>query len=161
MLNLNTLKPGKGSAKKKKRVGRGNSSGHGTYSTRGLKGQKSRSGVSNLKRLGMKSTLLNLPKIRGFKSLKPRAQAVNLFAINTHFKDGAVITPAILVKAGLIGNTNDPVKVLGQGELKIKNVKFKNMNVSATAKAQIEKMGGEVILRGLPKKLVKKKPVKK
>ena len=46
MLSLNTIKKTKGSSKKIKRVGRGNASGHGTYSTRGLKGQKSRSGVS-------------------------------------------------------------------------------------------------------------------
>jgi large subunit ribosomal protein L15 len=54
MLTLNSIKKAKGSAKGRKRVGRGNASGHGTYSTRGLKGQKSRSGVSGLKRLGMK-----------------------------------------------------------------------------------------------------------
>jgi len=67
-LQAQQLKPATGSTKKRKRVGRGNSSGHGTYSTRGLKGQKSRSGVSGLKRLGMRQVLLRTPKYKGFKS---------------------------------------------------------------------------------------------
>ena len=86
-LSLHTIKPSKGAAKKRKRVGRGNASGHGTYSTRGLKGQKSRSGVSGLKRLGLKMTLSRIPKKRGFKSPKAKNQVVNLTDINENFKE--------------------------------------------------------------------------
>jgi len=106
-LSLHTIKPAKGSTKKRKRVGRGNASGHGTYSTRGIKGQKARSGVSNLKRLGMKMTLMRTPKKRGFKSLKPKDQVLNLTDINKNFKDGDTINPKILLKKGLI----DTIKI--------------------------------------------------
>jgi large subunit ribosomal protein L15 len=90
-LSLSNLKKSKLAFKKRKRVGRGNASGHGTYSTRGLKGQKSRSGVSGLKRLGMKKQLLAVPKRRGFVSRHPKAQPVSLLALTKAFKDGALI----------------------------------------------------------------------
>jgi large subunit ribosomal protein L15 len=145
MLSLNNLKPNKGSTKKRKRVGRGNASGHGTYATRGLKGQKSRSGVTNLKRLGMKKMLLNLPKVRGFKSPKPKNQTINLFDLNKYFKDGAKISPKTLVAVGLIEDANAIVKVLGQGQLKVKKLEFISVKISDGAKAQIEKNGGKIV----------------
>lgn len=137
-LSLHTIKPAKGSTKKKKRIGRGNASGHGTYSGRGLKGQKSRSGGKNgLKRLGMKTILLNIPKKRGFKSQKPKNQVVNLADINKCFKDGDVVDCHSLLKAGLIGTIKLPVKILGNGELKLKNLKFVNVKMSKNASKQI------------------------
>lgn len=137
-LSLHTIKPAKGATKKRKRVGRGNASGHGTYSGRGLKGQKSRSGGKNsLKRLGMKTILLNIPKKRGFKSQKPKNQAVNLADINKNFKDGATINLQTLLKAGLIDTIKLPVKILGKGELKLKNVKFEGVKMSKSVKNQI------------------------
>jgi len=147
MLSLSNLKPNKGATKKRKRVGRGNASGHGTYSTRGLKGQNSRSGVSGLKRLGMKPMLLNLPKKRGFTSLQDKDQVVNLTAINRHFKEGGKVTPNTLLKAGLIEDASKSVKVLGQGQLTLKNLELVNLKVSATAKAQLEKLGGKIIAK--------------
>ncbi len=137
-LSLHTIKPAKGSVKKKKRVGRGNASGHGTYSTRGIKGQKSRSGVSNLKRLGMKMTLMRVPKKRGFKSLKPKDQVLNLADINKNFKDGDVINPKVLLKKGLIDTVKIGVKILGNGDLKLKNLKFEGVKMSESVK---EKLG--------------------
>lgn len=145
MLSLSNLKPAKGSIKNRKRVGRGNASGHGTYATRGLKGQKSRSGVSGLKRLGMKPMLLNLPKKRGFNSLKSKNQVVNLSMLNRHFKDGDKITPKALLKAGLIVDAAKATKLLGQGNLALKQIEVSNLAVSAPAKVQIEKLGGKVI----------------
>ncbi|MBU4346974.1 50S ribosomal protein L15 [Candidatus Parcubacteria bacterium] len=137
-LRLHTIKPAKGSTKKRKRVGRGNASGHGTYSGRGLKGQKSRSGGKNgLKRLGMKTTLLNIPKKRGFKSQKPKNQAVNLADINKYFEDGATINLQTLLKAGLINTIKLPVKILRKGDLKLKNVKFEGVKMSGSVKNQI------------------------
>jgi len=137
MLSLNTLKKAKGSAKKIKRVGRGNSSGHGTYSTRGLKGQKARSGVSNLKRLGMRKQLLAIPKVRGFKSLNPKNQIVSVKAINSHFKDGEVVNLAALFEKKLIGTVNEPAKVLGKERLTVK-VSFEKVLTSSSVKNQLK-----------------------
>jgi large subunit ribosomal protein L15 len=141
-LSLNTLRPAKGSTKKKKRVGRGNSSGHGTYSTRGLKGQKSRSGVSGLKKLGLKTIIQSAPKSRGFKSLRPKSQPVNLGELNKFFKDGDKITPSSLMRVGLISTTGLTVKILSSGELKIKKLQFSKVRVSQTAKTQIAGLEG-------------------
>lgn len=144
MLSLSNLKPKQGSQKTRKRVGRGNASGHGTYATRGLKGQNSRSGVSGLKRLGMKPMLLNIPKSRGFKSLAPKAVAVNVFALSKVYKDNETVSRVTLVKKGLIEATKNPIKILGQGTLTIKGLKFEKVSVSQSAREQIEKLGGKI-----------------
>lgn len=137
MLSLNTITKAKGSSKKNKRVGRGNASGHGTYSTRGLKGQKSRSGVSNLKRLGMKKQLLAIPKSRGFKSLNPKNQVISVKAINQNFKDNETVNPTILFEKKLISSASLPVKVLGKEKLTVK-VKFEKIKMSEGVKSQIK-----------------------
>ncbi len=137
MLSLNTLKKTKGSSKKIKRVGRGNASGHGTYSTRGLKGQKSRSGVSNLKRLGMRKQLLAIPKSRGFKSLKPKNQAISVRVINNNFKDGEIVNPSILAEKKLISSVDKPVKILGKEKLTVK-VTFEKVLMSESVKEQLK-----------------------
>ncbi|MFC1678450.1 50S ribosomal protein L15 [Patescibacteria group bacterium] len=136
---IHTIKANKKASRNKKRVGRGNSSGHGTYSCRGLKGQKSRSGVSGLKRLGMKQILLRTPKKKGFKSEKIKDQIVNLEELNKHFKSNEVVTPKSLQDKGLIDNINIGVKILANGKLKVKNLKFQNVKYSRSVKAQIEK----------------------
>lgn len=136
MLSLNTIKQAKGSSKKKKRVGRGNASGHGTYSTRGLKGQKSRSGVSNLKRLGMKKQLLKIPKVRGFKSQQPKNQVVSVKSINSNFKDNEIVSKTSLFEKKLISSANQPVKILGKEKLTVK-VKFENIKMSEGLKSQL------------------------
>jgi large subunit ribosomal protein L15 len=136
MLSLNTISQAKGRAKKHKRVGRGNSSGHGTYSTRGLKGQKSRSGVSGLKRLGLKKQLLQIPKNRGFRSLKPKNQVVSVKAINANFKDGEIVTPAALFSKELISSASRSVKILGKEKLTVK-VKFEKIKMSSSLTSQL------------------------
>lgn len=137
MLSLNTIKQSKGTKTKRKRVGRGNASGHGTYSTRGIKGQKSRSGVSNLKRLGMKQRLLQIPKVRGFKSSNPKNQVVSVKAINSNFKDGEVVSPETLLEKALISRIANPVKILGKEKLTVK-VKFDKVKMSETLQNQIK-----------------------
>ena len=138
-LSLHTIKPAKGATKKRKRVGRGNASGCGTYSGRGIKGQRSRSGgKSGLKRLGMKMILRNIPKKRGFKSDKPKNQVVNLADLNKHFKDGETVNPKSLLKAGLIDTIKLPVKVLGNGELAVKGLKFSEVKMSESVKGKVE-----------------------
>jgi len=136
MLSLNTIKKAKGSAKKNKRVGRGNASGHGTYSTRGQKGQKSRSGVTGLKRLGMKKQLLQIPKSRGFKSLQPKNQVVSVKAINASFKDNEIVNKASLFEKKLISSLDLPVKILGKEKLTVK-VKFEKIKMSESLKSQV------------------------
>lgn len=142
-LTLANIKKNKGTLQERKRVGRGNGSGHGTYSCKGLKGQNSRSGVSGLKRLGMKQVLLRTPKKRGFKSLKAKAEAINLALLNENFKDGDKVSPQVLFKKRLVDKT-ERVKILGNGELKLKNLIFEKLEISLSAKEQIEKLGGKI-----------------
>lgn len=136
MLSLNNIKRSVGATHKKKRVGRGNASGHGTYSTRGLKGQKSRSGVSGLKRLGMRKQLLQIPKLRGFRSLQAKNQIVSVATINKHFKDGDTVNPTTLFAKELIKNASGPVKILGKEKLTVKP-KFEKLGMSASVRSQI------------------------
>lgn len=146
IISQNTIKPAFGSTKKRKRVGRGNASGHGTYSTRGLKGQKSRSGgKKGLNRMSIKKMLKNIPKNRGFKSGKPKNQVVNISSLNDKFKNGAEINPASLFKAGLIDIMEKPVKIMGKGELKLKDLVFEKVLMSGSAEEQMEKMGGKLV----------------
>lgn len=144
-LTLNTIKPAKGSTKRRKRVGRGNASGHGTTASRGTKGQRSRSGVSRLKlkRLGMRRIIAAMPKMKGFLSPKDKAMVVNLADLNKNFKENEVISPKTLFKKELISSASGLVKVLGTGELTVKGLKFEGVKVSGSAKAGIEKMGGK------------------
>ncbi len=143
-LTLHNLKSAKGSRKKRKRVGRGNASKHGTYSTRGVKGQRSRSGgKKGLKLKGFKSTLLNIPKVRGFKSPHPKLAVINIKDLETHFKEGEKVTPKVLNKKGLISTIKPGVKILSKGELKKKLV-FSGCQFSENARKKIEDAKGEI-----------------
>lgn len=145
MITLNTLAKSK-TKKARKRVGRGNGSGHGTYSTRGCKGQRARSGGrKRLKLKGFKKILASIPKNRGFKRDGIHCQIINLECINRSFKDGDNITKADLLGKGLISKGNLPVKILAKGELRIKNLHVKECLLSSKAKQAIEKMGGQII----------------
>jgi large subunit ribosomal protein L15 len=144
--SLNTIKPAKGAVRAKKRVARGNASGHGTTGTRGQKGQKSRSGVTGLKRLGMRKLILSMPKRKGFKSLRSKPQIVNLSDLNGKFKDSDTLNVVVLAKKRLIDQANGSVKILGQGGLQAKNLKIeKNILLSKSAKEAIEKAGGKIL----------------
>lgn len=144
ILSLNQLKPAPGSKKKKKRVGRGNSSGHGTYATRGLKGQRARSGgKGGLKRLGFKTMLRSTPKLSGFKSLKTKPAIVNLVILEKKFADGAVINPLLLKKNKLVDKISSGVKILGEGKLTKKFI-FENCQFSKSAREKILESGGMI-----------------
>lgn len=137
--------------KSKKRIGRGHGSGRGTYAGRGLKGQKARSGGrGGLKLLGMKGNMQNLPKLPGFKSLKPRMETVTLAALEKHYADGAKVTPENLLKKKLVLTTRNGVKVLGSGTLSKKLLVIADA-VSAQAQVAIEKAGGTVKAKRAPK----------
>lgn len=142
-LSLHTIKKTIATEKKRKRIGRGNSSGTGTYSGKGLKGQKSRSGVTNLKRLGMKQVLLRTPKLRGFRSLSAKKQNISLIDLNTNFKDGDKIDVKTLFEKKMINTPKIGVKVLGNGELELKNLVFLGITATKSATAKIKKLGGK------------------
>ncbi|MCL5795859.1 MAG: 50S ribosomal protein L15 [Patescibacteria group bacterium] len=146
-LGLHNLKLAKGSKKKAKRVGRGNSSGHGTYSTRGLKGQRSRSGGgSGLKRRGLKTLLRNKPKIGGFKSLRSKMSEVNLNQLDRFFEPGEVVTGKKMFEKDLVDNLNNGIKILGTGRLTKKLTVIADA-FSETAKKAIMEVGGKAELR--------------
>ncbi len=137
LLSLHTIKT-KTKSKKKKRLGRGNGSGDGNYSGRGIKGQKARSGVTGLKLLGLRNLIQQTPKIRGFKSGKSQNQVIDFDVLNKNFKDNDEVTVENLFKLKLIKKINDPVKILNNGELKIKGLRLdKKIKISKKAKEQL------------------------
>jgi large subunit ribosomal protein L15 len=130
-------------SKKKRRVGRGGKKG--TYSGRGVKGQKSRSGVSiNPIFEGGRSTLIeHLPKKRGFKSIFPKNQVINLESLERHFENGDTVSPQSLLAKKLIDKIKVPVKILGDGKIE-KKLTVEKCLVSKNAKEKIEKAGGKI-----------------
>ncbi len=138
MLSLNNIKAKRGQ-KKIKRVGRGNGSGHGTYSCKGQKGQNARSGVTGLKRLGMRPHILQTPKIGGFRSLAPKNQVVKVADLNKNFKDGEIVSAKTLFAKGLIANAQKPVKVLGKEKLEVKIEFDKGIKFNQTVAGQVKK----------------------
>src|SRR3954466_13262863 len=104
MLKLSELKPFKGSTKRRKVVGRGVGSGHGTYSGRGAKGQKARSGSSIPVGFegGRMPLQRQMPKLRGFKSRTPKAVVMRLDRLEAKFKSGQTVNPKELYNKGLI-----------------------------------------------------------
>lgn len=124
--------------KNEKRIGRGGK--RGTYSGRGLKGQKARAG--HRIRPEERDILKKIPKLRGykFKSFRAKPEAVNLLELEKHFKDGDTISPETLYKAGLIGKIKGKmprVKVLGKGVLK-KRLIFQNVVFSSRAAKKLK-----------------------
>jgi large subunit ribosomal protein L15 len=149
MLALHNLKSSTGSTKRRKRLGRGSGSGHGNYSTRGMKGQRARSGgKSGLALRSVRSYLLRIPKNRGFRSLATKFAVVNVGVLEENFKAGETVNVRSLHKLGLVNTTTAGLKVLSSGELK-KNLLVEANAFSEGAKAKIEAAGGKI-------KLVKK-----
>lgn len=144
-LTLHSIRPQKDSQKSKKRVGRGLGS-TGRYSGRGIKGQKARSGVTGLQKLGIRQIMLSTPKNRGFKSNRPKAQPINVNELSREFKTGAKVSPAILLKKGLIESASIPVKILAKGAISI-SITVTDCAVSEAAKKKIEEAGGTVVAR--------------
>ncbi|MCJ7523428.1 MAG: 50S ribosomal protein L15 [Dehalococcoidia bacterium] len=138
------LGPKAGSKRGRKRVGRGDGSGHGTYSCRGCKGQKSRSGGGvGLRFEGGQTPLVKrLPALRGFTNIfKTDYALVNLHRLRI-FEEGIEVTPQRLLDAGLVSSLKKPIKVLGDGELQHPLVVRAN-KFSQTAKKKIEASGGK------------------
>lgn len=143
-LSLHTLKPKKGSRATKKRVGRGLGS-KGSYSGRGVKGQRARSGGrSGLKLKGLRSLMLSTPKQRGFSSDRPKPAVVNVEDLAKAFVNGAKITPKLLLSKGLVSTTEGGVKILSTGTIGIA-ITIEGCTASASAKQKIEHAGGKIV----------------
>ena len=137
------LRPAKGAKKSRKRVGRGDGSGYGSYSGRGLKGQKARSGPGI--RLGFQGgglpLIKSLPKLRGFtRADRTLYSVVNLDSL-AKLPAGSAVTPKSLVEAGLVKSLDRPVKVLGRGELDAP-LTVEAHKFSRSARRGIEAAGG-------------------
>lgn len=120
--------------KTKKRIGRGGK--RGTYSGKGIKGQKSRAGRKL--RPEIRDFIKKIPKRRGyqFKSIQAKPEIVNLKDLEKHFNEGDLINPETLLEKGLIGRIKGripEVKILGTGELK-KKLKIENCKMSKSVK---------------------------
>ncbi len=141
-VSLSTLGPAKGSRKKKVRVGRGIGSKLGKTAGSGNKGQKSRRGYSRRRGFegGQMPLHRRIPK-RGFHNpFGVKFSVVNLEELNV-FPEGETITPELLRAHGFIRRATDPIKVLGDGELKTKLTVHAHA-FSSTAKEKITKAGG-------------------
>jgi len=142
-MNLSELKPLKGSKKDSFRVGRGHGSGNGKTAGRGHKGQNSRSGggVRPGFEGGQMPLYRRIPK-RGFTCRNSlRIVGINVDLLN-RFEDGAVVTVADMITAGIIKNPRDGVKILGKGDIE-KKLTVQANAFSAGAKEKIEAMGGK------------------
>ena len=143
-MNLSNLQPAEGSTKNQKRIGRGQGSGRGGTSTRGHKGQKSRSGYS--RKIGFEGGQMPLQRVvpkSGFKNInRVEYKAVNLDILQqvAEKKNLTTIDVASLVNAG-IASKNDKIKILGGGTLSVK-LEVKAHAFSKTAKEAIEKLEG-------------------
>lgn len=145
MISLHTLRPAKGSKRTKKRIGRGIGSGKGAYSTRGVKGQRARSGgTSGLKLKGFRANLLNIPKLRGFNSPHVKPEEVTLKQLEKNFEKGDTVNLISLYDKKLISSRDSRVKILGSGEL-TKSLTFEKCLFTKGARSKIEKVGGSIV----------------
>ncbi len=143
-MELHNLKPAEGSTKKEKRIGRGQGSGHGGTSTRGHKGAKSRAGYKSKRSFqgGQMPLQRTVPKF-GFKNVnRVDFKGINLSSLQEIAEENSltVIDFQSLQDAGFVGK-NDKVKILGNGELKLK-LDVKAHAFSKSAKQAIEKLEG-------------------
>lgn len=152
-MKLNDLSDNNGARKSRTRVGRGIGSGKGKTGGRGVKGQKSRSGVSGIRAYegGQMPLYMRLPK-RGFnKPNRAKYVEVNIGRLQTAIDAGKLdagksIDSAALVDAGVIRRAHDGIRLLGVGALSAK-VDIHVAHASASAKAAVEKAGGSVIVK--------------
>ncbi|MBZ0129322.1 MAG: 50S ribosomal protein L15 [Rhodobacteraceae bacterium] len=148
-MKLHELRDNAGATKSRKRIGRGPGSGTGKTAGRGIKGQKSRSGVAiNAYEGGQMPLYMRLPK-RGFNNINAKRHAVvNLGLLQKFIDAGKIdakkpITEEVLVESGLVRRVRDGVRVLSKGELKAK-VDITVTGASRSAIAAVEAAGGKL-----------------
>ena len=143
MLTINTIKSTAGSRKKSKRVGRGNGSGKGTFSARGMNGQNCRSGggVPDWFEGGQTPLFRRMPKLKGFSNarFKKHYNIINLSDIELAVSKGVKeVNKQTLLETGIITRKNLGVKLLGKGELKASIIVTVDA-ASTSAKTAVEK----------------------
>ncbi|MBI5214778.1 MAG: 50S ribosomal protein L15 [Ignavibacteriae bacterium] len=144
---LNNLQYAEGSRKRVKRIGRGQGSGHGGTATKGNKGAHSRSGAKfrNWFEGGQMPLNRRIPKVGFFSPFRVEYQAVNVARLEELASKGKLtaekIDPAFLFSIGAISSRTQPVKILGEGEIKTK-LNIVAHAFSETAKQKIESAGG-------------------
>ena len=145
-MRLHDLKPNRGAVKRRKRIGCGESSGHGKTSCKGHKGQKALAGKGIRPGFegGQMPLFRRLPK-KGFSNaqFKTVFEVVNLSSLEKHFEDGGVVNEESLREKGLVNRRCDAVKILGHGELSRK-LTVQVAHVSGSAREKIEKAGGTI-----------------
>ena len=147
MIKLNHLKPNANARKRKKFVGRGLGSGHGTYSGVGAKGQNARSGggVRPGFEGGRQPLIRQVPKSRGkgFRGNPIKVEEIKLSALAAHFADNETVSPETLKERGLVDDIRR-IKILNTGDLAGRKLIISNVQVTAGAKAIITKAGGKI-----------------
>lgn len=146
-MELKDLKPAEGSKRNRKRVGRGPASGNGKTAGRGMNGQKSRAGGGKGAGFegGQTPLARRLPKLPGFRNFnRVEYVPVNVSRLDAKFNAGDLVDADTLYAAGIIKNTTDPIKVLGDGEItKALTVRVDKVSASARAKNR-SSPGGKV-----------------
>lgn len=146
MVRQNSIAPAPGARKDRKRVGRGNGSGHGTYSGRGCKGQKSRAGNNKMRpgfEGGQLPLIKRLPEKRGFTNIfRKEYSTVSIGELNS-FESGSEVTPEKMIAAGIIKSLMKPIKILADGDID-RPLTVKANKFSSSARAKIEAAGGKV-----------------
>ena len=141
--NLNSLKSNNGSRKKKLRKGRGIAAGQGASCGFGMRGQKSRSGRPTRPGFegGQMPLYRRVPKLKHFQIINQKSYSIiNLSKLND-FKENDIVNIDSLVKKGLLYKPKYPLKVLGNGEIKVK-LKVEAHAFTKSAKEKIESLGG-------------------
>ncbi len=154
-MKLHDLRPDPGSTQKRRRVGRGHAAGQGKTAGRGTKGQGARSGGKKGPYFegGQLPFVRRLPFKRGFTNLfRIEYQEVNVDDLQARFDDGDIVTPALLAQRGLIREAEEPVVILGRGEISHK-LAVQAHRFSKSAIKKIEDAGGstetlELLLTG-------------
>ena len=145
---LSNLKYASGSRKNRKRIGRGEGSGHGGTATKGMNGQMSRSGANHKAWFegGQMPLQRRIPKFGFTNIFKVYSQVINVDLLEKNAsKLKGIVNPETLKNAGLISNVKQPVKILGNGELK-SLFKVEVNAISQSAKEKIEAAGGSIKL---------------
>ncbi len=144
-MGLHDLKPAPGSTRPRRRVGRGDGSGRGTYSTRGSGGQKQRTSIKPFFEGGQLPLVKRLPYLRGFNN-KWRVEyvPVNVSRLDV-FEANAEVGPAELASAGIITKSNEKIKILGDGEIST-SLQVTAHGFSKSAQTKIEAAGGSVVV---------------
>jgi large subunit ribosomal protein L15 len=143
-LQVHTIKPARGSKHSKKRIGRGNASGHGTYSTRGGKGQTARSGGSRgLQIKAFKRLMQSTPKLRGFRSLAEKPVEVYLKDLEKEYKAGETVDLGTLKEKGLVSCNAKSAKIVSKGDL-TKKLLIVGIKATQPVANKIKSLGGEI-----------------